>query len=73
MRCNRRSEISLDTGHGPTAAHRISRGDRREPIFDDDDRHAFLAIAARERFDACLLAYCLMGNHFYRKATLRIS
>lgn len=48
--------------------HVTSRGDRREPIFDDDeDREVFLVIAgnALERFDACLLAYCLMGNHYH--------
>lgn len=48
--------------------HVTSRGDRREPIFDDDaDRLAFLDTvgAALERFDACLLAYCLMGNHYH--------
>jgi putative transposase len=48
--------------------HVTSRGDRREPIFDDDtDRLVFLDIvgAALERFDACLLAYCLMGNHYH--------
>ena len=49
--------------------HVTSRGDRREPIFDDDrDRQAFLEIvgAALDRFDACALAYCLMDNHYLR-------
>ena len=45
-----------------------SRGDRREPIHcDDDDRLAHLdAIAhAMDRFDAQVLAHCLMGNHYH--------
>jgi REP element-mobilizing transposase RayT len=48
--------------------HVTSRGDRREPIFDDDaDRRVFLEVvgAALDRFDACALAYCLMGNHYH--------
>jgi REP element-mobilizing transposase RayT len=48
--------------------HVTSRGDRREPIFDDDqDRAAFLDVVgtALDRFDACALAYCLMGNHYH--------
>ncbi len=48
--------------------HVTSRGDRRESIFDDDrDRQVFLEIvgAALDRFDACALAYCLMGNHYH--------
>lgn len=48
--------------------HVTSRGDRREPIFDDDaDRELLLAIVARtlERCDAQMLAYCLMGNHYH--------
>jgi putative transposase len=48
--------------------HITSRGDRREPIFeDDDDRHAFLHIVAQAaaRFDAAVLAYCLMDNHYH--------
>jgi putative transposase len=48
--------------------HVTSRGDRREPIFDDDqDRHAFLNVIAQatERFDAEILAYCLMDNHYH--------
>ncbi len=46
--------------------HVTSRGDRREPIFvDDDDRERLLTVVghAMERFDAQVLAYCLMGNH----------
>jgi putative transposase len=48
--------------------HVTSRGDRREAIFDDDqDRHAFLNVVAQatERFDAAILAYCLMDNHYH--------
>ena len=48
--------------------HVTSRGDRREPIFEDDeDRDAFLMVVAQatERFDAVVLAYCLMGNHYH--------
>lgn len=44
----------------------LARGDRREPIFvDDHDRHRFLDVVAQalSRFDAEILAYCLMGNH----------
>src|SRR5204863_1047377 len=48
--------------------HVTSRGDRREPIVvDDDDREALLAVLAQaaKRFDAQVLAYCLMGNHYH--------
>lgn len=48
--------------------HVTSRGDRREPITKDDiDRQAYLGILgqALERFDAVVLAYCLMGNHYH--------
>ncbi len=48
--------------------HVTSRGDRREPIYrDDEDREAHLAIIAQAmaRFDAQVLAYCLMGNHYH--------
>ncbi|MEY4561643.1 MAG: hypothetical protein RLZZ618_920 [Pseudomonadota bacterium] len=48
--------------------HVTSRGDRREPIFeDDDDRRVLLGVLheALERFDASMLAYCLMGNHYH--------
>jgi len=48
--------------------HVTSRGDRREAIFEDDeDRHAFLLAVgqAMERFDAVVLAYCLMDNHYH--------
>jgi len=48
--------------------HVTSRGDRREAIFvDDEDRHALLAIVAQalSRFDARMLAYCLIDNHYH--------
>ena len=48
--------------------HVTSRGDRREPIFDgDEDRRALLTVLAQamDRFDAQVLAYCLMGNHYH--------
>ena len=48
--------------------HITSRGDRREPIYRDDaDRVAQLDILAQamDRFDAKVLAYCLMGNHYH--------
>ena len=46
--------------------HVTSRGDRRESIYRDDaDRVAQLQIvgAAMGRFEATVLAYCLMGKH----------
>lgn len=60
--------------------HVTTRSDRQEPIFEDDeDRHALLAIVAQamERFDAQVLAYCLMGDHYQfvlytRKANLSL-
>jgi len=48
--------------------HVTSRGDRREPIYRDDaDRQCQLDVLAEAlaRFDADVLAYCLMGNHFH--------
>ncbi len=48
--------------------HLTSRGDRREAIFvDDEDRRLFLDVLAQgcRRMDACVLAYCLMGNHYH--------
>ena len=45
-----------------------SRGDRREPIFDDDeDRVKFLSILAEvvDRFNWICHAYCLMINHYH--------
>jgi putative transposase len=48
--------------------HITSRGDRRESIYRGDaDRTDFLLILeqAADRFDAQLLAYCLMGNHYH--------
>lgn len=48
--------------------HVTSRGDRREPIFEDDeDRRIWLALLgeALDRFDGTAYAYCLMGNHYH--------
>lgn len=48
--------------------HVTARGDRREPIFEDDeDRLALLEVVAQamSRFDAEMVAYCLMGNHYH--------
>jgi REP element-mobilizing transposase RayT len=48
--------------------HVTSRGDRREPIYeDDDDRREWLAVLADglDRFQATAYAYCLMGNHYH--------
>ena len=48
--------------------HVTSRGDRREAIFDDDaDRMRFLRVLGLglARFDAQVLTYCLMGNHYH--------
>lgn len=48
--------------------HVTSRGDRREPVFVDNiDRAALLEVVERaiDRFDAQVLAYCLMGNHYH--------
>ncbi len=48
--------------------HVTSRGDRREAIFaDDEDRQCLLAIIeqAMDRFDAAVMAFCLMGNHYH--------
>lgn len=46
--------------------HATFRGDRRELTFvDDGDRHALLTLVAQAmgRFNAAVLAYCLMGKH----------
>lgn len=48
--------------------HVTSRGDRREPIFEDDeDRLMFLRALAEvvERFNWLCHAYCLMTNHYH--------
>lgn len=48
--------------------HVTSRGNRREPIFEDDaDRQKLLNVLSQgmDRFDAQVLAYCLMGNHYH--------
>ena len=48
--------------------HVTTRGNRREPIFENDsDRATLMRILgdAMLRFDARLLAFCLMGNHYH--------
>ena len=48
--------------------HLTARGDRQEPIFDDDgDRLAFLDLLAKEVLQQGwkLYAFCLMGNHYH--------
>jgi putative transposase len=48
--------------------HVTARGDRREPIVDDDtDRLAFFNVLAEviERFNWLCHAYCLMTNHYH--------
>ena len=48
--------------------HVTARGDRREPIYRDGvDRTAQLHVIAQamQRFDAQVLAYCQIGNHFH--------
>jgi len=48
--------------------HVTARGDRREPIYEDDeDRGAFLDIFGTviEDFNWVGHAYCLMGNHYH--------
>ena len=48
--------------------HVTARGDRREPIYEDDaDRERFLEILGRviSDFNWTCHAYCLMGNHYH--------
>ena len=48
--------------------HVTSRGDRREPIYEDDhDRGVFLEVLAEvvARFNWLCHAYCLMTNHYH--------
>ena len=48
--------------------HVTSRGDRREPIFEDDeDRRAFFNVLAEvvDKFNWLCHAYCLMTNHYH--------
>lgn len=48
--------------------HITARGDRREPIYEDDeDRIGFLGLlgeVSRQHNRLCH-AYCLMGNHYH--------
>lgn len=48
--------------------HVMNRGDRREPIFEDDtDRQRFVTTLAEAcaKTDWQVHAYCLMNNHFH--------
>lgn len=48
--------------------HVCSRGDRQEPIFEEDqDREMFLDLIgeAASKYELTFLAYCLMGNHYH--------
>jgi putative transposase len=48
--------------------HVTSRGDRREPIYDDDDdRLKWLETLSKvpERFNWRIHAYCLTDNHYH--------
>ena len=48
--------------------HLTARGDRQEPIFEDDqDRLVFLDLLAKEVLQQSwvLYAFCLMGNHYH--------
>jgi REP element-mobilizing transposase RayT len=48
--------------------HVTSRGDRQEPIYEDDeDRRAYLQIVGDvvERFGWLCYTYCLMENHYH--------
>jgi putative transposase len=48
--------------------HVLNRGDRREPIFrDEEDRHLFLGTLAEvcKKAGWQVHAFCLMGNHFH--------
>ncbi len=54
--------------YGGALYHVTSRGDRQEPIYEDDeDRRAFLTVLGHvvERFGWVCYAYCLMGNHYH--------
>ena len=48
--------------------HLMARGNRRQPIFlDDDDRRLFLRMLSRVcvRYGWTCYGYCLMGNHIH--------
>ncbi|HEX9473437.1 MAG TPA: transposase, partial [Steroidobacteraceae bacterium] len=48
--------------------HLTARGDRQEPIFEDDqDRLVFLDLLAKEVLQQgwLLYAFCLMDNHYH--------
>ena len=48
--------------------HITSRGDRREPIYEDDaDRKMFMSLLEQvcKTYNWLCHAYCLMGNHYH--------
>jgi len=48
--------------------HLASRGDRREPIYEDgEDRQRFLGVLSEvaQRYNWIVHAYCLMTNHYH--------
>lgn len=52
----------------PLVAHHMTqRGNRRLPIFFDDDRSEYLALVAQgcDNAGEICLAWCLMGNHVH--------
>src|SRR6266849_139382 len=54
--------------YGGAIYHLMSRGDRRDPIFEDDqDRQRFLETLRQACEKTCwqVHAYCLMSNHFH--------
>ena len=59
------SPLRLEFAHA--LYHATSRGDRREDIYDDADRAAWLVVLAQvcERFNWTVHPYCLMSNHYH--------
>lgn len=58
----------LHLEHPNAIYHVISRGNRRDAIFvDDEDRQRFLSILGQtlDRFQASVVAYCLMSKHYH--------
>lgn len=59
------SPLRLEFAHA--LYHATSRGDRREDIYDDADRAAWLVVLAQvwKRFNWTVCAYYLMSNHYH--------
>lgn len=56
--------------------HITSRGNRREPIYlDDEDRQRFLSLVGKvcARFSWSVYAYCLMTNHYHLFLETRVA